>query len=120
MEAPNWVTVVVSAVASVVSTIAVFRSRLDVMDANRVALAAQVERDRQADKELLAEKLDRMADSIERVTDEAGAHFKTAERLMRSTLELVASLARQDGTDRRLQGGDMLARFVTTEKEEKK
>lgn len=90
------------------------------MDEKRSALAEQIDRDRRADKELLTEKLDRMADSIERVTDEAAAHFKTAERLMRSTLELVSSLARQEGTDRRLQGGDMLARFVVTEKEEKK
>ena len=119
MEAPNWTTVILSAVGSVVSTIAVFQSKLAVMNAKREALAAQIERDRQADRELLGEKLNRMAESIERVTADASTHFKTAERLMRSTLELVSSLAREQGTDRRLQGGDMLARFVTQEEGKK-
>lgn len=111
------VTTVVTALASVGVTLAVFRSRLDVMEAKREALEDRIEKDRAADKELWQVKLDQVAKDVASVALEGRKRFDTTERLQRATLEIVASLAGQAGQVHRAKTTDALTRYLSDDEE---
>lgn len=93
--------VILAAVTSCAGTVAVFSSRLAVMDVERRQLAAQIERDRAQDKALLDQRLGGIAVQLER-----------QERLLRAVLELSANLAHGEGKDRRAITDGVLTRYL--------
>lgn len=107
-------TATISAVSSVAVTLAVFRSRLDVMDAKREALESKVADDRKADRELWQEKLDRVVSDVGRIAEEGRKRFDTSERLQRAVLNIVSGIAGKEGTDNRTPA-DVLTRLISHE-----
>lgn len=97
--------------SSVAVTLAVFRSRLDVMEARRVALEQKVADDRRADRELWQEKLDRVVADVGRIAEEGRKRFDTSERLQRAVLDIVSGIAGKKGTDNRTPA-DVLTRLL--------
>lgn len=93
--------VVLAAITSCCGTLAVFSSRLAVIDVERKQLAAQIERDRTQDKALLDQRLAGIAQQLER-----------QERLLRAVLELSANLAHGEGKDRRAITDGVLTRYL--------
>lgn len=91
-----------SAASSVVTTLAVFSSRLAVMRRDHAALATQVERDRVSDAKLLDVKFADLTKQLE-----------TQERLQRAILDVVAGIASKEGNDQRRT--DVLTRYMVEE-----
>lgn len=116
--AHDVVVVLVSTAGSVVATVAVFRAKLAVADQRHDGLVAQIERDRAQDAALLTEKLDRVNQTVQQHARSSRAGFQTTERLLRGVLDIVASIAGQDGATKRLHTTDVLTRFLTEDDHE--
>lgn len=112
------VVVLFSAMTSVLTTVAVFRARLAVMDVRHLALVQQIERDRVSNKELIDVKFTQLTSEVAQLAETSSRRFDTSERLLRATLDVVASLAGRDGLVPRPHPGDVLTRYLS-EKEQK-
>lgn len=94
---------IVSAAGGFLAAVAVFRSRLAVMDAQRKADLEMIAQNRAHDNEMHKRDFIGLQDTLDRV-----------ERINRAVLEIVANIANASGATKRGIGTDVLAELLST------
>jgi D-ribose pyranose/furanose isomerase RbsD len=105
-------TALVSGIVGFLGAVAVFRSRFDVADEKRNALAREIERDREHDKAMLEVELAQMRESINRQCKASEDAFVRVERRQLVALEITAHVARKLNVSHRALGVDGLAALM--------
>ncbi len=106
-------TALVSALLGFLGAVAVFRAKFEVIDAKREALETQIERDRQADKEMAEREMAELRRMLEKSCKDTEAFHARIERRQEVNLQLLSAMAVKQGVTHRALGTDALARIVT-------